>query len=199
MKKTLLFIAIALLLPACGQKNFAIPVSDVENSEQGGKKEFANIAEAAMDGDIGAVKLFLARGVNPDAASKDGLTALHYAAKNGDLQLAEIIIENGMDINAPTGDRFVFQDGKVIIIQSGSFGSENRLGLTPLHMAVRSGHVEIAQLLIDAGCHINPKDNWLKTPLDYAKTQEMKELLRRYRALSGKELKIDKDEQTEGK
>jgi hypothetical protein len=66
-------------------------------------------------------------------------------------------------------------------------------GVTPLHKAAGGGYVEVVQLLIDAGCEINPRDRAGRTPLDIAASKQVKELLRSYGAVSGKELEKTQD------
>ena len=40
--------------------------------------------------------------------------------------------------------------------------------MIPLHNAASYGHIEIAQLLLDAGSHVNANDRWQFTPLHEA-------------------------------
>ena len=41
-------------------------------------------------------------------------------------------------------------------------------GDTPAHYTAVSGHVDVLQLLLDAGAALSPLDNWGYTPLDWA-------------------------------
>ena len=76
----------------------------------------APLADAAMRQDIDAVRGLIARGADPDAAHGDGMTALHWAAEHGDLQVVALLVDAGADVEART-----------------------RLGShTPLHVASRS-------------------------------------------------------------
>ena len=71
--------------------------------------------------------------------SKDlkGYTALHYAAFGGDVsKVKELLLIEGIDIDCISGNRS---------------RSEDKMRNTPLHWAVKEGHLEVAKLLIEAG------------------------------------------------
>lgn len=76
--------------------------------------------------------------------------------KTPDLELIKVILDNRLvDINP-----------------------KNKYNITPLHFAVDKNSKETAKLLISAGADVNAETGWGKTPLDYARTQEMKTLLK---------------------
>jgi ankyrin repeat protein len=60
---------------------------------------------------------------------------LHYAARGGDLAVAEVLIKRGADINI---------SGQGLV--------------TPLHLAIESGQAEMVQLLVRNGAHPNIPD-----------------------------------------
>lgn len=89
----------------------------------------APVADAAMRGDLGAVRTLLERGGDPDAAQGDGMTALHWAAERGDEEVALLLIEAGANLDPVT-----------------------RLGAyTPTHLAARGGHTAILRALLEGG------------------------------------------------
>ena len=83
-------------------------------------------------------------GADVNVQDTDGLTPLHFAAENGQLQVAKLLIESGALV-----------DAKYIN------------GLTPLHRAALHGHTEILKLLIENGATIDAKGGVEKTPLHY--------------------------------
>ena len=90
------------------------------------------ILEAARRGDLTAVRTLLRNGADPNAAQGDGLTALHVAAQQGNLEIARVLIEARANVEA-----------------------QSRLGgYTPLHLAAQSGHLTVAQALIDGGAAV---------------------------------------------
>ncbi|HLP34654.1 MAG TPA: ankyrin repeat domain-containing protein [Amoebophilaceae bacterium] len=74
-----------------------------------------------------------------------GRTLLHWAVINGQLEIVERLITNGVDINVRDGS-----------------------GQTPLHLAVINRHFEIVQWLIEKGADVNSQDNQDDTPLIWA-------------------------------
>jgi ankyrin repeat protein len=121
------------------------------------------------------VKLLLDKGCDPDIRSEDnisghrGETALLQAAFWGCLEVAEMLLRHGADVNAKAGR-----------------------GVIPLHEAARMKHLELARLLLKHGADVNAKDDRGETPLDWAYAfgdpEEMVKLLRSYGG-QGKERK----------
>jgi len=92
-----------------------------------------DVADAAKARDAVAVKALLKQGADVNAAQGDGMTALHWAASNGDAGLAQMLLSAGANIRATT-----------------------RLGgITPLHMASQAGHAPVVAALIAAGADTN--------------------------------------------
>ncbi len=121
------------------------------NPDQLGKLLLDAVAEDFPD--IKYIMNILDVGCPIDARDKDGMTALHYAAINGNQGLVELLISEGIDINAKTN-----------------------IGITPLHLAVIHGtsniqdigYIEIIELLLSAGADINARDQYDQTPLHWA-------------------------------
>lgn len=74
-----------------------------------------------------------------------GFTALYFAAQQGDLESAKILIKAGADINSPHPEH----------------GS-------PLVIAIASGHEELGMYLLESGADPNIRDAWGVSPLHYA-------------------------------
>lgn len=88
-------------------------------------------------------------------ANKEGRTPLHYAALQGNVEIAKILLENGADVNVADKDT----DPETALAFRGNEGK------APLHYAVENGHVEVARLLLQKGANVNLKDEDGCTPL----------------------------------
>jgi ankyrin repeat protein len=91
------------------------------------------------------MRLLLAKGAKVNLEDKWSLTALAYAAKQGQVEDAKILIANGANVNFESGE-------------------------TPLYMAVMGTHREMVELLLASGADANQRVRGL-TPLDYAKQE----------------------------
>jgi hypothetical protein len=58
-----------------------------------------HMVEAAKRNDVQVVKLLMRAGMNPNAESSEGRTALIYAAANRNIDLVKYLVENGADVN----------------------------------------------------------------------------------------------------
>ncbi|NIP57649.1 MAG: hypothetical protein GWM92_05525 [Gemmatimonadetes bacterium] len=105
------------------------------------------VADAAMRDDAGAVRALLEEGADVNAAQADGMTALHWAAENGDADLAATLVHAGAYLEATT-----------------------RIGdYTPLHLAARAGSEATVEALLDAGSDLAPITSASgATPLHFA-------------------------------
>ncbi len=87
------------------------------------------LLEATKRGDVAAVRSLLEEGADPNVAQGDGLTALHLAVQEGNLEMAEVLLGAGARVEAKT-----------------------RIGgYTPLHLASRGAHTSVVRALIEAG------------------------------------------------
>jgi ankyrin repeat protein len=89
------------------------------------------LLDAAKRGDVAAVRSLLEDGADPNAAQGDGLSALHLAAQEGNLEIAKLLIDARANVEA-----------------------ETRIGAyTPLHLASGGGHTPVVGALLDAGAN----------------------------------------------
>jgi ankyrin repeat protein len=101
------------------------------------------------------------------AHTKRGFTALHFAARVGDLESTRILLDAGVDVNIraqPDGGSG--QDSRA----RGAAGFDGNLtfpGSTPLFVATVRGHVPLALFLLDHGADPNVMDAGF-TPLFWA-------------------------------
>jgi ankyrin repeat protein len=140
----------------------------------------APIADAAARGDREAVKALLKKAADVNAAQGDGMTALHWAAMNGDAELTGMLLVAGANVRATTrlGSYtplyLASQQGHGLVIEAlikagadVTAGTPN--GTTPLMVAAASGEVDAVKALVEAGAEVNGKDGVRhQTPLMYA-------------------------------
>jgi ankyrin repeat protein len=100
-------------------------------------------------------------------------SALMIAAREGHADIVALLLEQGADVNAATkigpAPKFIAPNSVpgfgfgVGILRGGPPKDRGRRepqpgGMTPLHYAARHNHVDIAELLLDAGAELNAKE-----------------------------------------
>ncbi|XP_017587673.1 PREDICTED: ankyrin-1 isoform X5 [Corvus brachyrhynchos] len=124
------------------------------------------------------VRLLLDRGAQIETRTKDELTPLHCAARNGHVRIAEILLDHGAPIQAKTknglspihmaaqGDHL---DCVRLLLQYSAEIDDITLDhLTPLHVAAHCGHHRVAKLLVEKGAKPNSRALNGFTPLHIA-------------------------------
>ena len=101
-----------------------------------------DLIRAVKRRDRPAVQALLKQGANVNETLPDGATALHYAALENELTIAEALVKAGAN-------------AKVI----------NQLGMTPLHLACLNGSATMAELLLKAGADPNGGVPGRETPV----------------------------------
>ncbi|KAI9726842.1 MAG: hypothetical protein M1834_008598, partial [Cirrosporium novae-zelandiae] len=117
---------------------------------------------------------------NPDFTDKSN-TSLHLAAKYGFVELADYLINTGhetsqisqnVDWDTPLTLAISAQHIPLVTLLISHFPRcvnwHTKSGTLPLHLAARSGSVEIISLLLHYGADINGVDNDGNTPVHYA-------------------------------
>ena len=90
------------------------------------------LADAAMNGDIDAVKTLLKQKVDVNAPQGDGTTALHWAVQQDNARLVNALLKAGAQVR-----------------------TANRYGVTPLELAAINGSAPMVDLLLKAGADAN--------------------------------------------
>ena len=99
MKHLLITTIAVVLLVGCGESPPPSPPAEVKPEPPTDKAPAISIHDAAMTGNIEAVKRDLAAGVDVNAKDKYGWTPLHWAAREGHKKIVELLIDKGADVN----------------------------------------------------------------------------------------------------
>ena len=135
------------------------------------------VADAAMRGDLAAVKALVARGADVNAAQGDGMTALHWAARAGNEEMAKVLLRARADHRAvtrigaytPLHVASEVGSGAVVLalLEAGSDAkAKTTTGVTALHLAAMSGSAATVGALLDHRAEVNATEPSLgQTPL----------------------------------
>jgi ankyrin repeat protein len=105
------------------------------------------LIEAICCGDPEELEHALRDGASVTWNDEQGLTALGFAAHQGELRMARRLLDAGADVNHADND-----------------------GATPLIWAVQGKHIEMVRLLIERGANPSLRDNQGVTARDLAET-----------------------------
>ena len=141
------------------------------------------VADAAMKGDREAVRALVRDGADVNAPQGDGMTALHWAAMNGDVETADVLLHAGANLEAVTRIgahrplHVASRAGSSQVVQLLLRGGANARALTSngvsaLHYAAAAGTTDAVTALLDAGVDANGREPaWGHTPLMLAAAQ----------------------------
>ncbi len=149
------------------------------------------LMRAARAGDAPAMRLLLAKGADPKLTTKDGSTALMFAAGVG-----------YRDKNTKGTESEALEALKVAVGLGLDINQANTKGETALHGAALRGADTIVQYLVEQGAKLNGKSKQGYTPLDVAMGKSVVAqlpvphdstvaLIRKLGGLEGKEIKSD--------
>uniref|UniRef100_A0A1X7T6D4 Uncharacterized protein n=1 Tax=Amphimedon queenslandica TaxID=400682 RepID=A0A1X7T6D4_AMPQE len=110
------------------------------------KKNRPPFFNAVKSGSIEAVDILLINGARTDIVDEDGVTLLHCAGESGKVEMLEFWINRGeYDVNA-----------------------KDKSNRTPLFTAVKSGSIEVVDVLLTNGSRTDVVDKCCTTPLHFA-------------------------------
>ena len=140
----------------------------------------APVSDAAMTRDLATLRALLESGADPNAAHGDGMTGLHWAARNGDLEIAALLLSAGSlteattRVGAHTALHVAAKVGNAdIVAQLLAAGADpnavTTTGVVPLHFAAGSGSAAAVTHLAVAGGDVDAREpSWGQTPLMFA-------------------------------
>ncbi|KAF7233452.1 hypothetical protein EG68_03869 [Paragonimus skrjabini miyazakii] len=129
--------------------------SKLQKSQRGVKfRTDYMLLDAALRDDVDEVRYLLAKGINPNVAKDDGITALHQACINNSGEMCEVLIKYGADVNSRDADQW-----------------------TPLHAAATNGHTEICEYLLSKGADLLAINVDCSIPYDLADDEETSQFL----------------------
>ena len=140
----------------------------------------APVADAVMRRDADAARALIKNGADVNAAQGDGMTALHWAARNGDAELTQVLLFAGGNVKATTrlggytpllmaaeqGHAAVIS---VLIAGGADAVAGNTLGTTALMLAAASGNGAAVTTLVENGAEVEAREKTFgQTPLMFA-------------------------------
>ena len=139
----------------------------------------AQIANAAQNRNREAVHALLKKGLDVNEAQGDGTTALHWAAMNGDAEMARMLIVAGANVRATTrigsytplylAAKGGYSDVVAALVAAGAdTKATTSNGTTPLMIAAAAGDTKSINSLIENGAEINATETKGETPLMFA-------------------------------
>ena len=139
----------------------------------------ADVADAAMRGDMDAVRKLIAQKADVNAPQADGATALHWAVFKSNKEMVNLLLKSGANAKAanregstPMWLACVNGDAATIsaLLAAGADANEKLpLGRSPLMIAARTGNVDAIKVLVDKGADVNAKETLRgTTPLMWA-------------------------------
>ncbi|CAL8084750.1 unnamed protein product [Calicophoron daubneyi] len=131
--------------------------SDAEDTAEDRLVKFQNkqvLLDAALRDDIDEVRRILEKGVDPNLAKDDGLTALHQACINNSPEMCELLLKYGANVNSRDADQW-----------------------TPLHAAATCAYINICKLLLNHGADILAINVDGSIPYDIADDEETSNFL----------------------
>jgi ankyrin repeat protein len=134
-----------------------------------------------MRGDRESVRSLLQQGADVNAAQGDGMTALHWAASHGDVDLVRMLVYAGARLEAATRNgnytplHFAARAGSPAVVKSLLDAGANAKAITTagsasaLHFAAAQGSKDVIALLLDKGVSVDAREGaWGQTPLMWA-------------------------------
>jgi len=135
------------------------------------QKDRMTVAQAVIHNDTAQLKKLLSAGHSPDEFHSDGYSALFYASIVGSLEILELLLESGADLNIGANGKqqpltvLSYKGDELCHITAKEYFDKkaertiysNRLlfGEAPIFAACEAGRTDVVRRLIKAGCDVN--------------------------------------------
>jgi ankyrin repeat protein len=128
----------------------------------------SDVADAAMQGDLAAVRTLIVKKADVNAPQVDGATALHWAVHLDNAEMVEALIKAGANVKAANRDgatplsiAALYGNPRVVeaLLKGGADAkARGANGETMLMIAARNGNPAVIKLFAAAGADVNAKE-----------------------------------------
>jgi ankyrin repeat protein len=140
------------------------------------------LIDAVKQGNHATVRALVNEHANVNVAEPDGMTALHWAVRADDIEMAKMLVRAGADVKAAsrygiTPLSLAAQNGDPalvnLLLEAGAdANSAQTEGETVLMTAARTGNPDVIRALASHGANVNAKESWQgQTALMWAATE----------------------------
>jgi ankyrin repeat protein len=149
--------------------------------------EFDDIFDAIAKGNTKLVREFLDAGEDPDLQDDRGYSIAYHAAKAGNLDVFKIIMDAGANMyfgHATIGYTALHvqatYDIVTLVIKKYPelIFVQDEHGFTPLHWYALWGRMDVVELLVECGAHINMRATADVTPFDRAMSRGHRDIMK---------------------
>ncbi len=137
------------------------------------------VPAAEFDRNVDMISFLINKGLDPNAASNNGLTPLLLASWRGNINIARALLDHGASPNIasesgelPLHSAVESKNLELCELFLGTGASANaaqsKTGYSPLHLAAINGNKEAAELLLSKGADLAVRDIYGNTPLFHA-------------------------------
>ena len=165
--RSILFLFL-LLIPAVSSCQ-SLPRPSQDEPPPPGTLTPHTFIENARQGNLAAVKSFLAAGIDPNVRDDEGGTALIAAVTGNQGDIVKLLLDKGADVNAKNknGETALFwappMEGagdviRLLLEKGADTNIESSRGITPVMNAASKRQVDVVKILIESGADINRKN-----------------------------------------
>jgi ankyrin repeat protein len=129
---------------------FPVPLSRLDQAVRDGE-----LIEAVSKGDVPAVRSLIAVGANVNAKDKDHCCPLLVATRNAHIAIVALLIQAKADLNLSNIDKHMEFIKRTEDYKLARSRFDSNLVGHPLFIAIKTGQLEIAKLLLDSGADPN--------------------------------------------